>query len=136
MMPLRWRKPPPRIVTQWRGPSAASVQAQSVLRETPLAAIIGPPGQAGPAPLTGQITLILPSGIGSLHAEQSFPAPGVKPAMRAFAALEMMTDDDENCPEFLCVAAIAARAEADSITVSLSLTEAASGHVSLIWSAF
>lgn len=45
---LRWRVPPPTIRTRWRGPAGL---AEAVRRapETPIAAIIGPPGDAGPA---------------------------------------------------------------------------------------
>ncbi len=43
---LRWRVPGRRILTRWRGPSGL---AEAVARnpETPVAAIIGPPGPPG-----------------------------------------------------------------------------------------
>jgi hypothetical protein len=45
---LRWRVPDRRIITRWRGPSGL---AERIARnsETPVAAIIGPPGPPGSA---------------------------------------------------------------------------------------
>jgi hypothetical protein len=51
MMRLVWRMPPPAIVLQWRGPDARILAAQIANPipnpQTPLAAIIGPPGMPG-----------------------------------------------------------------------------------------
>ncbi len=44
---LRWRVPPRRIQTRWRGPEGM-VQALARDPVSPLAAIIGPPGPQGP----------------------------------------------------------------------------------------
>lgn len=136
MIVLQWRQSEPAFRTRWRGPVATLVPPDPARPAAPLAAIIGPPGAAGPAPRAGSVTLALPQGMGTLHAEQSFPAPGLTPAMRAFAALAPAEDADENCGEFLAISALTARASTDSIQISLTLAEPASGPVSLVWSAF
>ena len=135
MILLQWRRPPPAIRTAWRGPGRATPMTDPALASGPRAAIIGPPGAAGPAPKTGQVVLPLPGGGGDIHAEQSFPAPGVTPEMRAFAALELTDDDAENGPEWLVVSSLAARTGQNSITILISLAEPASGPIPLIWSA-
>ena len=48
VLALRWRRPDPPIVTQWRGTSATMSASLASAPETPLAAIIGPPGVPGP----------------------------------------------------------------------------------------
>jgi hypothetical protein len=136
MILLQWRKPAPRVQTAWRGPEPGLPSAAPAIGSAPLAAIIGPPGTAGPAPRTGRVVMTLPGAGGDIHAEQSFAAPGLTPAMRAFAGLELTDDDAENCPEFLCISSLSARAGTGSITILITLAEPASGPIPLIWSAF
>ncbi|MGL5838239.1 MAG: hypothetical protein ACRCY3_07025 [Sphingorhabdus sp.] len=50
MIALRWRQPEPAIVVRWRGPDEA-VAAEAIVSPPapmPVAALIGPPGVAGP----------------------------------------------------------------------------------------
>jgi hypothetical protein len=44
---LRWRVPPRRIVTRWRGPEGMALALERN-PELPVAAVIGPPGPIGP----------------------------------------------------------------------------------------
>ncbi|MBK8631376.1 MAG: hypothetical protein IPN84_14635 [Sphingomonadales bacterium] len=136
MIMLQWRRPPPLIRTVWRGPEPREAVAELAHASVPLAAIIGPPGSPGPAPRSGRVVMTLPGGGGEIHAEHSFAAPGLTPAMRAFATLELTDDDAENSPEWLVVTSLAARAGQDSITILITLAEPASGPIPLIWSAF
>lgn len=50
---LQWRRPPPAVVTRWRGlgrgPDSTILSAAPFDPPAPLAAIIGPPGSAGPS---------------------------------------------------------------------------------------
>jgi hypothetical protein len=48
MMALRWRQPEPVITLRWRGPDGAVAAAAVVSPPLPVAALIGPPGVAGP----------------------------------------------------------------------------------------
>ncbi len=48
-MRLVWRMPAPSIMTQWRGPDAQVIAAAIANPQTPIAAIIGPPGSTGAA---------------------------------------------------------------------------------------
>lgn len=58
---LRWRVPPPPIVTRWRGPAG---MADAVRRDpaTPIAAIVGPVGPAGPPGVSRQYDVTSPAG--------------------------------------------------------------------------
>lgn len=46
---LRWRRPDPAFALRWRGPDRMLAQAAAVKPDTPIAAIIGPVGPAGPS---------------------------------------------------------------------------------------
>lgn len=45
---LRWRKGPPPVAVRWRGPDAAMTITMADAGPAPVAAVIGPPGPAGP----------------------------------------------------------------------------------------
>ncbi len=134
---LVWRQPSPMLVTQWRGPDGGMTpSALSPLSPPVMAAIIGPPGPRGPAPLTGDLTLTLPGGEGVWEHSASRPAPGVTPGMIVFAALKPVPDTYENDPELADIGTIAALAQAGAIRVSLTCTAPMSGPILLQWSAF
>lgn len=46
---LRWRHADPPIVTQWRGPDGSLALSALAIPPRPIAALIGPPGPAGPS---------------------------------------------------------------------------------------
>ena len=46
---LRWRQPTPAILLRWRGPDQKMAAAAAFPPLMPLTAIIGPPGERGPA---------------------------------------------------------------------------------------
>jgi hypothetical protein len=48
MIALRWRRPEPPIIVRWRGPDDAIAAGAVVTPPLPVAALIGPPGVAGP----------------------------------------------------------------------------------------
>lgn len=90
---LRWRIPPRRVETRWRGPAG---MAEAVARPAPqpFAAIVGPPGPAGPAgppgsplrldaPLAATWTLAHP--LGRIPMVQVFLAEG-EPVLADIAA--------------------------------------------------
>jgi hypothetical protein len=140
---LSWRQPQPAIVTLWRGPLGSNPpSALAPLAPPILAAIIGPPGApgtegaAGASPLTGELTIMLPSGEGVSEHQSSHPAPGVTPGMTVFAALKPTPDTHENDPELADIASLAARAESGSIRVTLACFAPMSGPILLQWSAF
>jgi len=78
---LRWRVPERRVITRWRGPAG---MAQALERDPtiPVAALIGPPGPAGPtaAPLRLDSSLaatwILPHSLGRMPTVQVFLGSG------------------------------------------------------------
>ncbi len=46
---LGWRQPDPPVLTQWRGPDSNLALSALAVPPRPLAAIVGPPGPAGPS---------------------------------------------------------------------------------------
>ncbi len=53
---LTWRRPDPPIITRWRGPTGRTAVTAAANPPTPVATIIGPPGVAGPAGPTPDLT--------------------------------------------------------------------------------
>ena len=45
---LAWRRPTPGVQTRWRGPDATIAATAAASDPQPIAAVIGPPGPAGP----------------------------------------------------------------------------------------
>ena len=76
---LRWRAPARSIVTRWRGPDGM-VQALARNPELPIAAIVGPPGPGGGAPLridaSSASTWILANPLGRIPTVHVFLASG------------------------------------------------------------
>lgn len=86
-MLVRWRVPPRKVPTRWRGPAgmAAAIERES---NAPIAAIVGPPGPQGPqgpagagsAPLRLDASLsstwILTHGLGRVPTAQVYLSSG------------------------------------------------------------
>lgn len=62
MIALRWRQPELQITVRWRGPDSAMAAAAVVSPPLPVAALIGPPGVAGPVGPEGPIAEIIDGG--------------------------------------------------------------------------
>jgi hypothetical protein len=62
MIALRWRQPGPAIITRWRGPDGAMAASAVVAPPLPVAALIGPPGVAGPTGPEGPLAEIIDGG--------------------------------------------------------------------------
>ena len=62
MIALRWRQPDPAIVVRWRGPDEAMAAGAVVTPPLPVAALIGPPGMAGPQGPQGPLAEIIDGG--------------------------------------------------------------------------
>jgi hypothetical protein len=62
MIALRWRQPDPAIITRWRGPDGAMAAGAVVAPPSPVAALIGPPGVAGPTGPEGPLAEIIDGG--------------------------------------------------------------------------
>jgi hypothetical protein len=63
MIALRWRQPDPAIIARWRGPDGAMAAGTVVSPPlTPVAALIGPPGETGPAGPQGPVPEIIDGG--------------------------------------------------------------------------
>jgi Collagen triple helix repeat (20 copies) len=59
---LRWRQPDPPIVTRWRGVDAAMLASVARDDQTPVAAVIGPPGAPGATGAAGAAGAAGPQG--------------------------------------------------------------------------
>jgi hypothetical protein len=136
MIVIAWRKPDPPLVTQWRGATGRAAASALSANETTIATLIGPPGIAGPAPLSGKVTIIMPNGQGAFEHQQSFEVEGILPSHRLFVALAPVSDDDENCPEMIDITSLSGATASDSITITASFAAPVSGPVILNWSAF
>lgn len=53
MIALRWRQPPPLMTTRWRGPDGSLSAAYEANPSTPIASLIGPPGEKGDPGIPG-----------------------------------------------------------------------------------
>jgi hypothetical protein len=84
-------------------------------------------------PLRGSAVITVPRA--SYSYSGAIAAIGVTPAHIAFAGLGNMTAEDENEAELLGIAALAAVAGTDTITVTMAFTTPASGAIRLNWSA-
>ena len=62
MIALRWRQPEAAIVVRWRGPDGAMAAGAVVTPPLPVAAVIGPPGEAGPVGPQGPLAEIIDGG--------------------------------------------------------------------------
>ena len=62
MIALRWRQPEPAIVVRWRGPDGVIAAGTVVTPPLPVAALIGPPGMAGPQGPQGPLAEIIDGG--------------------------------------------------------------------------
>ena len=63
---LQWRRPDPPVVVRWRGPDGVMLRGATDAPPTLIAAIIGPPGPAGP--VGGVITRTAGEAIGGHRA--------------------------------------------------------------------
>ncbi len=62
MIALRWRQPQPVITLRWRGPDWAMAAGAVVSPPLAVAALIGPPGVAGPEGPQGPVAEIIDGG--------------------------------------------------------------------------
>ena len=62
MIALRWRQLEGPIVLRWRGPDGAVAAGAVVSPPLPVAALIGPPGMAGPQGPEGPLAEIIDGG--------------------------------------------------------------------------
>lgn len=63
---LQWRKAAPPVVTRWCGPDGGVVQSAAAADPVPVAAVVGPPGPAGP--VGGLVTRVAGEALGGHRA--------------------------------------------------------------------
>jgi hypothetical protein len=78
-------------------------------------------------------TITIPNG--EFSWQETVTATGVTPSKIIILGLAPALDADENDPELLAVASLAAAAGTDQITITASFDEPANGPVKLNWSA-
>ena len=119
------------------GPAGATGTAGAAGATGPAGAAgaTGPAGADGADAFTvkGVATITVAKGF---EAYETVAAAGVTAGMSVGVFLAPVTDDDENTPELLDVAAMSAEAGTDQITITAAFSTLTSGPVKMLWSAF